>query len=419
MQDTERPSDSAVLRRADRHARGRSRGLPPVAPFVLIGLLIVAVLAWLVLRDRSAQPSEMTEQVLEEVGIPEAPPAPRAAPAAGGWRPLPAAPLPLRSEQAAAWADGELLVWGGADEDGVGRRTFFADGAALDLATGAWRLLADAPLEPRTDHLAVWAEDELLVWGGTGRTGLLDDGAAYDPDVDDWTALPAAPLSPRADPTAVWTGTELVVLGGRDNGGPLLEGAAYDPATGDWRSLEALPPEFGGAAQLGAVWDGAGLVVWTGDRGGLGTTSLARADGAVGPWALLPSPPADDLGLAVLTGEGGTLSGLRVSPDGTRGELATLPLGAPAWTAVAAPATIADPWGALGAVTPDALVFAGPDGSGLVHRPGDGSWQEIPPAEALTLGVGALVLTGQDILVVDGIPDDGASGAAWRLGDAT
>ncbi len=124
-------------------------------------------------------------------------------------------PLPPRSSGTATWTGRELVVWGGAADDGAGTTAFLADGAALDPLTGTWRALAAAPLSPRQAHVAVWTGTDLLVWGGEGPDGLLADGAAWNPATDRWRALPPAPLAPRADAAAAWTGTELLVAGGR------------------------------------------------------------------------------------------------------------------------------------------------------------------------------------------------------------
>jgi hypothetical protein len=46
-------------------------------------------------------------------------------------------------------------------------------GATYDPATGTWRDLAEPPLSPRRDHVAVWTGDELLIWGGRVQNGRL------------------------------------------------------------------------------------------------------------------------------------------------------------------------------------------------------------------------------------------------------
>ena len=38
-----------------------------------------------------------------------------------------------------------MIVWGGMDAD----QATLDDGAAFDLATGTWRVIAPAPIEPR------------------------------------------------------------------------------------------------------------------------------------------------------------------------------------------------------------------------------------------------------------------------------
>lgn len=119
---------------------------------------------------------------------------------------------------------------------------------------GRWRRLAPSPLAPRSGHVAVWTGAELLVWGGAGEDGRLRDGAAYDPAVDTWQRLPPSPQPPAGLAAAgVWTGRELVVLGSESV-------LAYDPGTDRW---QAGSPTLPGLSSPGAVtWDGREVVVF-------------------------------------------------------------------------------------------------------------------------------------------------------------
>ncbi len=109
--------------------------------------------------------------------------------------------------------------------------------AIRELGPG-WDEMAEAPIEPRTDAVAVWTESEVVVWGGRADS-VLDDGAAYDPATDTWRELSPSPLSARSNAAAVWAGTELLVVGGLDDDGQRLNSsAAYDPATDEWRLMD-------------------------------------------------------------------------------------------------------------------------------------------------------------------------------------
>lgn len=380
--------------------------------WILAAVVALAVAAFLVWRQTRAdeQPAvaELEEAIAEADAVP-------ALPAEGAWRTLPPLPLPARDQQADVWTGSELIVWGGALDDGFGRRTFHADGAALDPASGAWRQLPAAPLEPRTNHAAVWTGSQLIVWGGTGRTGLLADGASYDPATDRWRALPAAPLSPRADAAVLWTGSQVLVVGGADNSGPLVDAASYDPESSTWERLADLPAEFAaGDADIGAVWAGDQAVAWK----TLGLAGAVRFDPVAGAWSALPDPVGGAAGLPALVAADGRLHGLRVSNDATSAELVTLEPGAPEWTVTPAPAPRGDPWNSTALWTGSALLFAAADGSGATaYQPETGTWSLIPEAPAAASGTRSIAWTGQELLLVAGQPTsdpDAATGsAAW------
>lgn len=187
----------------------------------------------------------------------------------GAWAELPEAPIAPRLNHTLTWADGVVIVWGGQDQE-----TFeiAADGAAYDPDTGEWELLDPAPIEGRWAHEAVWTGEELLVWGGTAGPDHLaacyTDGARYDPEAATWEAIPEAPGQTRCGASVVWADDELLVFGGhRANGIPgpddrSDDGVAFDPATDEWRSIPAAPIEARASAV--AVWTGDELVVYGG-----------------------------------------------------------------------------------------------------------------------------------------------------------
>jgi hypothetical protein len=140
------------------------------------------------------------------------------------------------------WTGAELIAWG----DGI--YGLAGDGAAFDLAKGTWRVIAEAPISPRSEHAAVWTGTEMILWGGRVENAFYRDGAAYDPSTDSWRLLASAPFPLNApDPKMVWTGDEAVVLS-EDMA------AAYDPLTDTWRRLAPSP--------FGIHWEPAW---WTGD----------------------------------------------------------------------------------------------------------------------------------------------------------
>jgi hypothetical protein len=179
---------------------------------------------------------------------------------------LPTGPIGRACCPAAVWTGTEMVMWGGID----GTNASTGDGAAFDLATGTWRVIAPAPIEARSHAAVAWTGSEMLVWGGLHRNGTVRggsynqtyvaDGAAYNPTTDTWRRLPDAPLG-AAIPTAVWTGEEFVILGASpltdpDNTDDSITAsavAAYNPATDEWRSLADMPS---GGRPRDAVWTG-------------------------------------------------------------------------------------------------------------------------------------------------------------------
>lgn len=160
---------------------------------------------------------------------------------------LPDAPISGRGEPAAVWTGVEMIVWGGSH---AGK--FLDDGAAFNLATGAWRTIARAPISGRGNSGAVWTGSEMIVWGGfIGDDVRVYDGAAYNPTTDSWRLLPPIPVNMGSDIhilSVVWTGDEAVVVGGAATVG-------YDPVVNEWRRL-ADPPAYG----YPAMWAGDSIV---------------------------------------------------------------------------------------------------------------------------------------------------------------
>lgn len=146
----------------------------------------------------------------------------------------------------------------------------------LDLATGQWRELADAP--HARDHFHAVVIDGLLYAAG-GRLSSHDTGDTlsmtipevdvYDIASDRWQTLDAPLPTPRAGAAAVVVDGELVVLGGESAGQVPghSEVEAYAPAAARWRSLAPLPR---GRHATQAVMLGTSLhvVAGSGDRGG-------------------------------------------------------------------------------------------------------------------------------------------------------
>ena len=137
---------------------------------------------------------------------------------------------PGRQGFSSVWTGTHMLVWGGygATEACRPRSCERDDGAAYDLNTNSWALMAPSGLSARGVHRAVWTGKEMVVWGGVdARVGggagppHVNDGAAYHPADGTWSQLPDSPLLGRQGHAMVWVGEKMVVWGGE---GPNGEG---------------------------------------------------------------------------------------------------------------------------------------------------------------------------------------------------
>ena len=194
-----------------------------------------------------------------------------------------------------------------------------------------------APLTARGQPLVVGAGNRVFVFGGfhiddAANTQInLSDGAILDIPTGKWTQLPDAPFpAPLRRPTGAWLGAEVVVAGtpcGETSveselavckpGG--LAAAAYSPSSGTWRSIN--PPEWSRSADrldvtvVGAV---AGQVV-------LSTNApdpkhrLVLLDPASETWSYVPTLPSAD----AICVAGGELVGVRTGAVDASGETGT------------------------------------------------------------------------------------------------
>jgi hypothetical protein len=177
----------------------------------------------------------------------------------------------------------------GRDPEGV-----VTDARGPSDRSGSWRRLAESPLTPRDQGVAVWTGREVVVVGGSSTTPCpsgadcsialepLADGAAYDPVEDAWRSIADAPV-PFVSGLAVWTGAEVLVLV-QDSNVVLL---AYDPANDTW-SRRADPPDAAiqSMAWTGHAWVGVGPTA----EPGSGWEYLPSAD----VWQALPIDPFGD-----------------------------------------------------------------------------------------------------------------------------
>lgn len=168
----------------------------------------------------------------------------------------------------------------------------------------AWERVPDSPLSPRSDAVAVWTGDEVLVVGGDDRpcppnadcavpdSPPLGDGAAYDPMTREWRRIANPPIPFSWADTAVVGDTVFFLVPGIPGRPEARSGfLAYAPGIDSWRELpwaEANGSPPGSGYRLVAAGDR--LVAYSGSDGS-GERPDWIFDASRSEWAVLPDDP--------------------------------------------------------------------------------------------------------------------------------
>lgn len=245
----------------------------------------------------------------------------------------------------------------------------------------------------RSDHIAVWTGESMLVWGGEVGTALSDQGGSYFPDTTTWGLLPSSELSPaRSQHTGVWTGDRLIVWGGYAAGGESQSGAMYvplsassNPPVGGWleTSLTSAPVARSGHT---AVWTGSEMLLWGGKNSG----GVLRNGGAFTPPSGSPVPGVE-----------GSWSGITGanSPIASHGHTAV-------WTG-----SRMLTWGGLNGIF-------NPLRAGGSYNPTSNAWTALPTIGAPSARVGhSAVWTGTRMIIFGGSNVEIPSSSANLLND--
>ena len=197
-------------------------------------------------------------------------------PVTDSWTPTSTTNAPRAEQASAVWTGSRMIVFGGHTNHVLAFAglfkpiaNFYGPGGIYDPVANHWAPLP-AYIGGRDSHVAAWAGDRMLIWGGITTavfqnggfvTNAYHDGAAYDPASGIWSQIPApgTPLN-CCKASSVWTDRNLIVWGGSLSGN---DGALYDPTLNAWSptSLASAPEARTGSS---AVWDGAGMIVWGG-----------------------------------------------------------------------------------------------------------------------------------------------------------
>ena len=133
----------------------------------------------------------------------------------------------------AVWADDQILLWGGFSRQPGAEPVGFALTLEGDVSE-----LAAAPVGNRTRHDAVWTGTEMVTWGGTLFASDADidqhhDALAYNPSTDTWRRIEG----PNGSTTAfhshlMMTEDNIVIVGQVLGGGGRVR--MLDPTSGQW-----------------------------------------------------------------------------------------------------------------------------------------------------------------------------------------
>ncbi len=242
----------------------------------------------------------------------------------------------------------------------------------------------------RTDQMAVWTGNEMIIWSGRPDPFLrYNDGGRYNPATDTWTATSttSAP-SGRAGFTAVWTGSEMIVWGGSlDQNNTAATGGRYNPMTNTWVATNTTGAPSARRDHT-VVWTGSEMIIWGGSLRSFETTPTTDTGGRYNPGAntwtatnMTGAPAARVNHTAVWTGSemivwGGFFNLTTRTATGGRYNPSTN-----AWTATSttsAPAARADQtavWtGSEMIVWGGAFDFSGATATGGRYRPSTNTW---------------------------------------------
>ena len=219
----------------------------------------------------------------------------RYAPSSNTWLPVSATSAPAgREKHTAVWTGSRMIIWGG--ESNVSPY-YLSNGGLYDPSGDSWTSTSNtgAP-SGRFRHSAVWASGEMIVWGGANNQTSFDTGGRFDPTANSWaqTSIPYATYMQGRDSfSTVWTGTEVVAWGGNDNGVTTNSGSSYNPTLDSFSTTPAGGLCPGARRGHTAVWSGEEMIIW----GGLHEPDQAWNDGArfnpvTGIWAAVSTAGA-------------------------------------------------------------------------------------------------------------------------------
>jgi hypothetical protein len=133
--------------------------------------------------------------------------------------------------QSAIWTGEEMIVWGG---NSTVEPYHTNTGSRYNPQYDRWTLTSveiGAP-EKRGGHTAIWTGYEMIIWGGINdNNNRLNSGSLYSPANNTWREMISdynCPVARNAH-TAVWAEECMIIFGGSDGSSALQSGGIYYP----------------------------------------------------------------------------------------------------------------------------------------------------------------------------------------------
>ncbi len=183
------------------------------------------------------------------------------------WTLLPKSPLEARQNHTAIWTGKEMIIWGG----GSGTDKKYNDGARYNPKKDKWSMLPRCPVEGRDGHVAIWTGYEMIIWGGVSIRNKENNypilGASYNPSKNRWYKLPKSPIKGRVHAAAVWADKQIIIWGGQANDEYFIDGAILDPVKRNWEKMREGPFKLDDDSKQpnyppAAVWNDKRMIIW-------------------------------------------------------------------------------------------------------------------------------------------------------------
>jgi N-acetylneuraminic acid mutarotase len=173
-----------------------------------------------------------------------------------------------RQRNTVIWADDKMIIWGGYSNNSE----LLNSGGIYYPENDLWTdISTDGVPDPRSSHSVVLADDNMIIWGGINNSNgfqYLDSGGVYNISEDSWLEInqDGAP-SARFEHTAVWANNQMIIWGGFERINGVVQfpttGGAYNPITMKWENMEVVGSPVG-RNRHSAVWTGNEMIVWGG-----------------------------------------------------------------------------------------------------------------------------------------------------------